>query len=292
MKFVKAAMDKSKLRRKLSFKDNYHCASTLNKLKCKNCKVYMSSSPVYSFEDGTNLCGGCYQTESNEFKEMKHIRNNLYATIAKEIDFPCQLCTEEGCTQTIHFREWFKQHFGYCSPIKCPVAEDEFQGTINQLQDHLKSQHQDILSDKNTYSFIISSKSTFNNATTIANMDSVQQKKHCCTIHMNGALKVLRNIFHLQGRVFVVTVEAAYNRIHSNWELGVAVNEITHKQCTEKFTLTFINEPNFVLTRECQINTYVSDICVYSKSCLIQNLGSLYAMCTEAEVVCTISLDI
>lgn len=253
--------------------------NTLNLLQCKRCKTYLSSSPVYSFQDGTNLCKSCYQKEPKGFKQMKHVCNDLYANTVRELDFPCQYSCE-GCEETIPFDRPYEHDCMYGKSFKCPVAEDGFKGTIKEIQDHLKSQHENTMFTDHEISFPIKRSS----------VSVLQQNKHLFTICKNQQLKELKLFAHIQGRVLV---GASYINTFSKHQLEIVVREITYKKCREKFTLTFRQEPDFILTRKCQISTFTTGS-RYGDGYEIQNLTSLFEISRgrDPEIYCTISLNV
>lgn len=260
--------------------------NTLNLLLCKQCKKYLSSAPVYSFEDGTNMCECCYHKEPSDFKEMKHICNVLYANTVKEIDFPCQY-SSEGCEGIVRFDRQYKHYCMYAKIFKCPVAKDGFNGTIKAIQDHLKSQHENILFTNNEICFTIKDMYELGAITVTA---VLQQQKHYFTTHKRDSFKRLKVFALVKNRVFVVVVDASYNDVYLNWELGVAVSEVTYEKCRGTFTVVFKQQPNFILIRSGEINTHRADSCAYN-GC-VQNLNSLFEMSANRKTYCTISLDI
>lgn len=260
------------------------CKSTLDRLRCHKCKNYLSSSPVYSFENGTNLCESCYDKESDDLKKIKHIRNGLYMTAVKQLEFPC-LYSNQGCTETIRFGEPNNEYclYGY-NQLACPVADDGFKGNVQNIQDHLKSQHQNILFNGNEILFTIAKKIRSNSI----DIHIMQSDVISFTIHEGEPLKDSKIILHTAGRVFIIDISVCF--LHSRWHLMVHANEITYKKCRETCTVSFKQEPNFSLIRKHRIDAYEAKRVF---RILVQDLTCLFEMRRRQEIItCKICIDI
>lgn len=264
--------------------------STLDLLRCNKCRKYLSSSPVHSFEDGRNLCKSCYGNESGDSKRMKHICNSLYTNTVKELDFPCQYANE-GCVKTIRFDDQHNQKCVYGRLLKCPIQKDGFEGSVENMKEHLKSEHQDLLFNGNEIVFTVT-RTLFDpyNDTRIT-VDFVQPFTHYFTVHKHEReykpVKETKILLDIAGRMFVVGVDVFRNNFNKKWALGIGVSEITYEKCREKFTLTFKNEPDFIQICRRQIEEYLS----FCPS-FVQNLETLFELSTSPRIFCTIALDI
>lgn len=272
-------MAQSTKRERISFK--MLPKSTLELLRCNKCNNYLSFSPVYSFENGINLCESCYSKESDHFKRLTHIRNSLYADAVKGLIFPCQYA-KEGCMKRIRFNTRNPYHndciYGKC--IECPVAKDGFTGTVRNIQDHLKSQHKNVCLNGNEICL------------------SISQYSHKYSLLDMSSLSEYENIIlHTQGRMFIIHFSAHRCIKTTEWILGINVSEITYyENCRETFTVKFEAprkyEPNYTVTCKHQIRTYTRNLQFFIKNWAEQNLNTLFKMSRGRKVYCTISIDI
>lgn len=254
--------------------------STLDLLRCFHCKQYLSSAPVYSFDNGINLCAVCYTKGLNMFANMKHIRNSLYADTVKDLNFPCAN-SSEGCEAITPFDKPHTQYCMYETCFKCPVAADGFKGNVKVMKNHLRSEHHNILFNINEIYFTITKLTSGYNGYFI---NIMQLSESSFFIHSQEPKKKSKVICELAGRMFIVTIGGNIRSYGQDCDLRVDIREITPEKCSEKFTLTFKNERNdFMVRYKCQNK----DGSIFEKK-----LNTLFEMSTSTRLFFTISIDI
>lgn len=128
--------------------------STLELLRCGVCKKYLSSSPIFSYEDGLNVCHLCYNEQPLSAKDKRHFCNFLYAEAVQDFGFPCKY-SDRGCTKIVRFND--TQHEDYCErrPFDCPGMKDGFKGDVNEIRAHLELEHKSMIVESYNHSFTI-----------------------------------------------------------------------------------------------------------------------------------------
>lgn len=125
--------------------------SSLKLLRCELCNKYLSSSPIFSNEDGKNVCNFCctHQELNNYY------RNFLYENAVREFAFPCPYLVQ-GCKESVLFDD--KEHERHCfhRSFKCPASTAcVFKGNIRRIIVHLVKQHLDMIFNGNSIEFTI-----------------------------------------------------------------------------------------------------------------------------------------
>lgn len=82
----------------------------------------------------------------------------------------------------------------------------------------------------------------------------MQLYENSFTIHEGEPLNESKIILHTGERMFIIVIDVCF--IYSRWQLKVLVNEITHKECTDMYTVSFEQEPYLSVLRKHAIDAY------------------------------------
>lgn len=112
----------------------------LEKLRCDQCRDYLSCGPVTINTSGNSICGRCYDMD----KQLQ--RNYAYEHLATLALFPCKY-TDYGCIEKYTFQS-VKSHEDNCKHkhYPCAVAKAtgcDWKGRRNELIGHCKLSHSD-----------------------------------------------------------------------------------------------------------------------------------------------------
>lgn len=112
-------------------------SESLQKLKCTQCKKYLSIFPIRSRLNGDVICGRC-PSESNTY------HNKIFEDLAEIFKFPC-INYPNGCLENLLPKNMF-QHENYCPyrMYECPTknyTQCQWNGLCHEMYEHFEDKH-------------------------------------------------------------------------------------------------------------------------------------------------------
>lgn len=250
--------------------------STLDLLRCAVCRKYLSSSPVFSYDDGRNVCNLCYDKQPLSVKEKKHCWNTLYAKAVKYFGFPCKY-SDLGCKEIVRFNDTLHQKYCEYRLFGCPVNKnDGFEGTVKQILSHLTLDHSSMIIEGN------------NNIIFTITKQLVIHKQTKIMPHTGTLRRIKSEDFPI---MYVIEFDVYTSKHTENQILSVNVIEINDRKNIKTFySVSFQpdeDKDTLFQRNKLAVSKLVADVNINYK----QNITQLFEIFHTENVHCKISIE-